>query len=605
MRSAPEAGGPRRVRSLARPGALFDAPDRVVALAAGTRPRSLRTARDLARDAAALARRTASSPGDRALVVVDDAYALAVALLALWRHGKLAVIPPNGEAGTLARIGADVGITVSDRAALREAGALDPLAPGDGAADEGGDWPDLDRDAPVCELFTSGTTGDGKPVLKRLRHLDDEVAMLERSLGAPLGDAAVLGTASPLHLYGLLFRVLWPLTAGRVLDAETPLLPSELLARLGAEEPFALVSTPAHLRRLARHEKLGALSGRCRAVFSSGGPLPGDTAEAIATALGVGVVELYGSTETGGIAVRTRRSEREDPAWTPLPGVDVWWEAGSGRAVVRSPFVTGGTEEADGRERFVTGDAIASDAGGGFRLVARVDRVVKVGDKRLSLPEMEARLREHRFVDDARLVMVERGGELRVAAVVLPSAEGRAVLDGAERRRVVEPLLAHLADLFDRVLLPRAFRFVRELPSDERGKEATAAALRALFDEAGAEPAREPELLGESRAPGRIERTLRVPEDLVFLEGHFPGRPVVPGVVIVGWALDAARALLGRDVAIATLERLKFQEMVQPGDVFVLAVGVAADAFEFEARTGARRLASGRGRLRTGGEEDA
>lgn len=585
------------VRSLVTPSALFAEPSRGVALAAGERRQRLRTAGDLARDAGALALRIEATPGDRALVVVDDGYALAVALLALWRGGKVAVIPPNGEPGTLARLRPDVGAILSDRASLLAAGGLHPEAPGRDGEDGDVSWPDLDRDAPACELFTSGTTGDGKPVLKRLRHLDDEVAVLERSLGGPLEGAAILGTASPLHLYGLLFRVLWPLVAGRVLDAETPLLPSELLARLGTGDAFALVSTPAHLRRLARHERLGTLAGRCRAVFSSGGPLPGDTAESVATALGVGVVEIYGSTETGGIATRTRRTLRDEPAWTPLPGVDVWWEAGSGRAVVRSPFVTGGTEEADGRERFVTGDAIASEPDGGFRLEGRVDRVVKVGEKRLSLPEMEARLREHRFVDDARLVMVERGGELRVAAAVVPSAEGLTLLGDAERRRLAEPILAHLAELFDRVLLPRAFRFVRTLPSDVRGKEATAAALRALFEGAAADASREPEIQGERRGPGRIERALRVPEDLVFLEGHFPGRPVVPGVVILGWALDAAKALVGRDVALSVLERLKFQEMLQPGDSFDLVVGVAGDAFEFEAHAGARRLAWGRGRL--------
>lgn len=567
-----------------------------MALAAGDRARRIRTAGDLARDAGALAQRLAGLPGERVLVVVDDGYALGVALLALWRSAKIAVLPPNGEPGTLLRLRSDVAATLSDREALT-GGALHPLHAAGSAAPGEAAWPDLDRDLLACELYTSGTTGDGKPVQKRIRHLDDEVATLEQCFGASLGSTTILGTASPLHLYGLLFRVLWPLAAGRLFDGETPLLPSELLSRLGAGEDFALVSTPAHLRRLARHERLGALAGRCRAVFSSGGPLPGETALAVATALGVGVVELYGSTETGGIASRVRSSASEAPAFAPLPGVDVWWEAGTGRAVVRSSFVTGGTEEADGRERFVTGDAIASEPGGGFHLAARVDRVVKVGEKRLDLPGMEARLREHRLVDDVRLLTVERAGEPRVAAVVVPSAEGQRLLEGAERRSLADPLLAHLADHFERVLLPRAFRFVHELPSDARGKEATASALRALFEDTASEPAREPELLGEQRAPGRIERRLRVPEDLVFLEGHFPGRPVVPGVVILGWAIDAARALLRRDVHLHRVERLKFQEMLQPGDAFDLVVTVEGDVFEFEARAGARRLAFARGRI--------
>jgi acyl-coenzyme A synthetase/AMP-(fatty) acid ligase len=596
------------------PARLFATGERVVSFVGIDAGRRLHTASELARDATALARRVSGGRGERTLVLVDDAYALAVTLLALWRHGKVSVLPPNGEVRTIARLAPDVAGVLSDRPALLAAGAEDPLAPGaeagpsTGAAlEEAAAWPALDPEAAACELFTSGTTGGGKPVVKRLRHLGDEIAVLERTLGASLGAATILGSASPLHLYGLLFRVLWPLLAGRAFDAETRIQPAELVPRLAAEEAFAFVSTPAHLRRLVRHEGLESLRARCRGVFSSGGPLPGDTAEAISRTLGTNVVEIYGSTETGGIATRTRLRAADDPAWTPLPGVEVTRDPDSGRALVRSRFVTGGAQDGTGRETFLTGDAISCVDGdaissveaGVFRLGERVDRVVKVGEKRLALPEMEARLREHGFVDDARLVLVDRGGEMRVAAAVVPSAGGWAALAREERRALVEPLLAHLAETFDRVLLPRAFRFVRELPVDARGKES--GELRALFSNAELEPTCEPEIQGETRGVDRIERRLRVPEHLIYLEGHFPGNPVVPGVVTLRWAIAAAGALLGGEPHVAAVERLKFHEMLRPGDELLLVVSLdrEAGAFQFSASAGARRFASGRCRLQT------
>jgi len=601
---APAAPARPGAHRLAASASLFASPERVVALrgVAGAR-RGISAAR-FARDAAQLARRLAGSAGARHLVVVDDAYALAVALLALWRQGCVAVLPPNGEPGTLTRLAPGVAGALSDRPALLASGARAPLGPESELPDESealAFWreaPALDPDAFVCELFTSGTSGDEKPVVKRLRHLDDEVACLEATLGPGLDGAVVLGTASPLHLYGLLFRVLWPLVGARPLDAETWLQPAELVARAASEDAFVLVSTPAHLKRLARHDGLASLRPACRAVFSSGGALDGETAELVTRALGGGVTEIYGSTETGGVARRVRRDAGEAPAWTPMPGVTVTRDAATGRALVRSPFVSGGAEDGAGDAELLTGDAIAPAPGGGFQLEGRSDRVVKVGEKRLALPELEARLRAHPYVDDARGGLVARGGEMRVAVAVVASAEGAAALEREGRRAVVSALQQRLAGEFDRVLLPRAFRFVRELPADDRGKT-TASALQALFAEAELEPASEPELVSERREGDRIERRLRVPEELVFFDGHFPGHPVVPGVALLRFALDAAETLLGREPVLAGIERLKFHEQVRPGDELLLELTLdrAVGVIEIAYRAGERRVATGRARL--------
>ncbi len=589
---------------LLSPASLFDAPERVVAVrgGAGTEFRVL----DLARDVWALAARLPAVRGARTGVIVDDAYAMAVSLLALFLRGRVAVLPPNGESATLARLEPDPGPLLTDRPALGIAGVLDPLAPGgerpcedERAFAELRAFPALDREAAACELFTSGTTGEGKATRKKLRHLADEVAMLENVFGAALDGATVLGSASPLHLYGLLFRVLWPLAARRRFEADTHLLPPELFSRTAGLDGFVLVSTPAHLRRLVRSDGLAALRARCRGVFSSGGPLDGETAEALAAALGEPAVEVYGSTETGGIALRRRRGRADDPAFTLLPGVSVTVDAGTGCALVASPFVSDGAEDAEGRARFLTGDAVTALPDRRIRLEGRVDRVVKVGEKRLSLPEMESRLREHPLVHDARLVVVERGGEPRVGAVIVPTLEGFETLAAGERRALRAPLLAHLAAAYDRVLLPRAFRFVRELPVDERGKEAGAAVLRALFEEGEAEPTRLPEIQEEVRGHDRIERRFRVPENLAHLPGHFPGRPVVPGVVTLSFALDAAAALLGREPELASIERLKFHAPLEPGDEAVLTVVLdrVSASLDLDVRSGTRRIASGRCRL--------
>jgi len=135
---------------------------------------------------------------------------------------------------------------------------------------------------------------------------------------------------------------------------------------------------------------------------------------------------------------------------------------------------------------------------------------------------------------------------------------------------------------FDRVLLPRAHRYVEALPSDERGKP-NLSLLGELFAKGDDAPVTEPELVDEKRSARRLERTLRVPADLTFLEGHFPGFPVVPGVVQLRWALRLAAALLGHEPRLASVEALKFRELLRPGDAFRAAVELSAagDAFNF------------------------
>ena len=53
------------------------------------------------------------------------------------------------------------------------------------------------------------------------------------------------------------------------------------------------------------------------------------------------------------------------------------------------------------------------------------------------------------------------------------------------------------------------------------------------------------------------------------LPGHFPGRPIVPGVVILERVIEAARPLIGEGV-ISGVRRVKFLHLLEPGRAFVI-----------------------------------
>ncbi len=555
--------------------------------------------------------------GSRWLVETEDAWRIAVALLGAARAGAIVALPPNLQPGTLDEIARDCDGALVDPSSpsFGLANAIDPDAPGRGEA-AAGDGAAVDRDAPLVDLFTSGTSGPGKRVTKALRHLEDEVVELERGFGNLLPtDAAVIATVSAHHLYGLLFRVLWPLASSRALSRTSCLLPDDLLARVAAHPPAIVVSSPAHLRHLAASARLREHAGAIAEVFSSGGPLETRTALDLEAATGRAPLEIFGSTETGGVASRRASTAEPSPPWRVFAPVAVA-RSSDGRLVVTSPFVTAPsagetardgehTERGEPAARGAAPAAADDDAtpgatadppvdpprgatpswrmgdrveldGDGFRLLGRGDRVAKIGENTLSLPEIEQHLVAHDLVEAAAVGPFAGPGGPRLGALLVLAAAGKRHL-AAEGRRATQALLsAHLAERWTRVALPRRWRFVDDLPADARGKvaqQALEAALASPVDEP-----REPLVLARRTDGDDVLLELVVPRELAYLAGHYDAFPLVPGVVQIHWVLAALARLLGRDVSAERMEAVKFRNVLRPAQEFTMRLSVDASA---------------------------
>ena len=111
----------------------------------------------------------------------------------------------------------------------------------------------------------------------------------------------------------------------------------------------------------------------------------------------------------------------------------------------------------------------------------------------------------------------------------------------------------------------------------------------------------DPVVLSERVDAATAEIVLTVPPDLDYLRGHFPGVPVVPGVVQIKWAVGFARSRLGAGGDFAGMEQLKFQKVMTPGVTVTLALEYqAADGkLRFSFRAGDARYSSGSLRLRS------
>jgi acyl-CoA synthetase (AMP-forming)/AMP-acid ligase II len=549
------------------------------------------------RDVAGLRDRIASEPDGAWVLLTEDAYTFAVGLFALWHAGRNAISPPNRQPSLLRALHTRAAGILSDRGDWFPEGSV--LHPIEGV--EPGD-PDslasLNRDALAIELFTSGTTGDEKPVAKHIRHLEDEVSELSAIWNTLVGKATFFSAASHQHVYGLLFGVLWPLYAGRAFERHHYLHPSELVPRMQEAGDCVLVSVPTHLKRFVRHVHAQALRGVCRAVFSSGGPLATGVAYDIASALGTPPIEVLGSTETGGIAWRTQQPGGKDFRWTPFPAVRVTRDGDDNLLRVRSPFVSVDS----GGEGFATGDRISSHPGGKFDLETRSDHIAKIGEKRLDLTRMASELRARPSVEEVALATIDREAELRVAAAIVPSVEGWKLIQQEGERAFVRILRNCLEAAWDPVLHPRYWRFVSKIPANTQGK-VTLDALRNLFrsPESANTDTDRPIVFDQFRGRDYLERSCQVPKNLGCFSGHFPGRPVVPGALQIDWVMDVVAELLDEPPRVAELESLKFPAPLGPGQAFRIHVrNIAKNRIDFTISGEGVDHAKGRVRLAHG-----
>ncbi|TAL72947.1 MAG: acyl-CoA synthetase [Rhodanobacter sp.] len=105
-----------------------------------------------------------------------------------------------------------------------------------------------------------------------------------------------------------------------------------------------------------------------------------------------------------------------------------------------------------------------------------------------------------------------------------------------------------------------------------------------------------PTILGVHRDGDDCTVTVLIRRDLAFLVGHFPGHPVVPGAVQVGWALTLAAQYLGTPAACRDMEALKFQRLLLPGQQVTLSLRFdhARNKLHFSWLDGATAYSSGR-----------
>ncbi len=535
-----------------------------------------KTCADLLLDAARVAARLPQlSPQQHVLLVFrQDRYAFTVGLLAAWSRGYTVCLPPNQRGATIGELlkqgtpDASIGVLLHDTSAAGHLSVAELLA-------DRADVPPITSPlppTPAARVMTSGSTGRSVAWDKTGAQLFNEVEVLAGTFGMTSGLVYAV-TVPPSHLYGLLFGVLLPLATGSSFTRNTPLLPGEIAATIQDTRAQVLVSVPTHLRA-ARSLSESSLASLER-VFSSAGPLPEETARVFTARHHKPITEIFGSTETGGIAWRHRNA---DDAWQPLANVAIRVNAEQ-LLVVSSPF----TNHTSSTTEFTTSDRVQMLPNGRFEHLGRQDGVVKIGGQRLSVPAMEECLIQHPEVEDVAIIPLEddvRGHRLLAAVCGPPHLE--------EACRVL------LSAQFELSTLPRRFVFLDKLPREASGKLMRSRVLRLFgLDDEGT-PVTKALTIQSERTANVVRSRVHLPSDYIAFSGHFDQYPVLAGATQIQYVvLPVLRTAMPEWQSPSELRRIKFTGRIEPGDTIDVELLLSEHECQFRLDKGGKPCSSG------------
>ncbi|SNT62905.1 acetyl-CoA synthetase [Streptosporangium subroseum] len=455
--------------------------------------------------------------GDRVATLMGKSAELVVALLAIWRLGAVHVplftaFAPSAIAIRITDNATKVVIADTDQRAKIDPSPDIPAnapwqvittGPATGEdlafAELVAGHPPLERalpaggDAPLIELFTSGTTGSPKGVPVPLRAVAALAMYQEYGLDHQPSDV-FWNAADPGWAYGLYYAIVAPLALGRtslLLHAGfSAALTWSVLSRFAVTN-FAAAPTVYRALRQADAPVPDGL--QLRHCSSAGEPLTSEVIPWAEQTLGVAVLDHYGQTEVGMVianawhpALRTEvppgSMGRALPGWTVQTlRLDDDAPAGAGETgrvavdCANSPLMWfSGYQDAPDRtaERFspdrrwyYTGDTAAKDQDGHLFFAARDDDVILMAGYRIGPFDVESVLARHEAVAEVAVVGApdQLRGEVLVAFVVLrPTAQPSGDLVAELQRSVKTQFAAHA--------YPRAIHFVPELPKTPSGK---------------------------------------------------------------------------------------------------------------------------------------
>ena len=459
-------------------------------------------------------------------------------------------------------------------------------------------------------LQTSGSSGKSKMIEKSLAQMIKESEYLACELNFSAQNT-FFSSVSHRHMFGLTFKVFLPLVLGASVIADELNYPEAILGLELANHVF--IASPVLLGALVQSPAASALKS-LSGIVSAGSPLKKELRDELGKICDARIIEIYGSTETGIVA-------RDEGCGLRLFGAVNAGLDGRGALNVSSPWC----------EFFQTNDAASIDDGR-LTLQGRIDRIVKLNDKRVSLESIEAKLLESGLLADCYCAPHPKFK--RIAALLELNDEGLKKFRKIGKKGVAAELKELLRLEFKNSV--RYFKIVEKMPRNQQDKFEKSEFENALFaspkpvwsggrvNEAGEICGGQIYKNGQNLASGQncgavntndicakfdgggeqLENSAQKYEfsavmhaGLEIFESHFPNLPLLPGFMQLDYVFELA---CGVDIDVSgasTVENLKFMKFVRPGDLLRVCFEKRGGKLYFELFCNGEKCSVGRATL--------
>lgn len=416
-------------------------------------------------------------------------------------------------------------------------------------------------DAPDCNLhwdfgdisnenvyfFTSGSTGKPKRIKKTMAMLLAEVEYHVRTHAKQISESpVVVASIAPHHMYGVLWRVLFPMIAKLSVDIDMIFTPEELIEKQSVYDKIMFITTPSFLDGITRYGAQYDFPANCIGIFTSGSLLDIKTATSAYNLFGVSPFEVFGSTETGGVAYRQQKNTAD---WTIFDDVHI--AIVDGRIEVNSPYSF--------QNPYLMSDAVDMIDVRHFRLLGRADRIVKIAEERISLPDMEKWLGDNKYIARAYCAAMHKGNRDIIGCMMELTDVGAAKIIAMGRRAFIDEIKKYLSGFVPTVALPRCIRIVNQIPTNPQGKFVKNEILAAL-DSSVVEPI----VQNVVKTDAKLCADLTFLGDSAYFVGHFPKFPILPGVIQMHFVFLFIKRFFNCSAPAFDVVKLKYTSLILP-----------------------------------------
>ena len=386
----------------------------------------------------------------------------------------------------------------------------------------------------IFHFSTSGSASNkGKIIEKKLLNFELECNDLTKQLGLNKYENLEFYTTTTLnHIYGFCYQFIIPFLNGNVINIDRINYPEDVNF-----ENAVLITTPSFLDMMKRYDVKP--KNKLKTIITAGSKIKDDLykfAESIADR----VIDIYGSTETSTIGFRESSNTNK---LTLLDGVEII-STGIDGTTIKTNYSIQNLQH--------IGDSIKLN-GRNFEVLGRLDRTLKIQEKRIDLNILENKIKENEMASDCFCFEHKN----KVACLLIPTEIGKRALLNEGKIEVIKKLKKFLKDDFE--IIPQRWKFYDEIPINERGK-INKEKINELFNLNLSLPL----ILNSKIEKEKASFELCFLSDSNFFKGHFENFPILAGVVQLFYADFFIKRAFKIDCHEGQIRKIKFSNIIRP-----------------------------------------